>query len=473
MPARAQSVRGTVVAGSTGNPISGALISLLDADSARVDETLSGNEGSFALTASRAGRYRIRVERIGFATWTTSAFELTAGSSVERHLEVPVRPVSLDGLSVEAERTCRTNMEDAEAAYRLWTETRKALERRQWTRRRRDYRFDIRRRVEVMEVRSRRLVLDSVAERKGVVGRPFVSAPVDSLIEGGWVQPAGNDHIYFGPDAAALLSDTFLESHCFRPVVPESVGDRLAPSDGASDGLVGLAFEPVPGRTVAEIEGVLWVDRESAELRELTFRYVNLPPGIPAGSYGGRVGFRALEDGAWIVDRWTLRVPQVQESRIRVDGRSVSSTGTTEIKTAEARVLAVHRAGSAEERRPGPTMRAAALYLHRVGFFGRRGGSGRYLGPDQLASLSPAAARSHLEKLWARIDSACADGPALWVDGTLVEAVSGAYRIPDGSLVAVEAYTDGASVPDRFRAGEGCGSLVYWTAAGIGDTDES
>ena len=48
------------------------------------------------------------------------------------------------------------------------------------------------------------------------------------------------ESIYWAPDAAVLLSDEFLDTHCFHVTRNE----RRAP------GLIGLAFQPVRGRNL-------------------------------------------------------------------------------------------------------------------------------------------------------------------------------------------------------------------------------
>ena len=69
---------------------------------------------------------------------------------------------------------------------------------------------------------------------------------------------------FWAPDAGVLLSDSFLDTHCLRIRA------------GGSE-LVGLDFEPVPNRDVADIAGTLWLDPATAELQRVDFRYVNLP----------------------------------------------------------------------------------------------------------------------------------------------------------------------------------------------------
>jgi hypothetical protein len=108
-----------------------------------------------------------------------------------------------------------------------------------------------------------------------------------------------------------LLSDAFAVGHCFRAVAPSADSGRLA-------AWIGIAFAPVrPRAGVAEVEGVLWLDRATAELREFAYRYVSLPDDARlaerAGA-GGRVEFLRLPNGGWIVDRWSIRLPLVAGS---------------------------------------------------------------------------------------------------------------------------------------------------------------
>jgi hypothetical protein len=55
----------------------------------------------------------------------------------------------------------------------------------------------------------------------------------------------------------------------------------------------------------------LWLDAATGELRRLEFVYVNLPSSVPRENADGWVEFRKLPRGAWIVDRWALRLPLV------------------------------------------------------------------------------------------------------------------------------------------------------------------
>jgi hypothetical protein len=137
---------------------------------------------------------------------------------------------------------------------------------------------------------------------------PFESLPADSLVAYGFVQRAGMDYLYFAPDAAVLLSDPFLDTHCFR-------------LGRGADGLLGLAFEPTgEDKSVVDIAGTMWIDAESAELQWLEFRYQYLDDEIASSDIGGRVDFRRMPAGTWIVPEWWIRMPAVAE-RVDDSGR--------------------------------------------------------------------------------------------------------------------------------------------------------
>jgi hypothetical protein len=95
-----------------------------------------------------------------------------------------------------------------------------------------------------------------------------------------------------------ILSQWFQERHCFR-----------ATSHGRDPGLIGLAFEPGPGAPDYDIQGVLWVDRASAELRYLEYHFTRLPVMMERSAAGGEVHFERLQSGRWIVRRWWMRAP--------------------------------------------------------------------------------------------------------------------------------------------------------------------
>jgi len=301
----AQAVRGRLLDASSAEPVAGALIILLDADGTEVTSTVTSARGTYHLRAPGAGLFRLRAERIGFQSSVSSDITLLANETVTEELLASSSAIVLPVLSVESETECRVRPEEGEATYVLWEEARKALQVTEKTAA--GYRFDA-------VTYQRHVNLWGEALEQGDVqfvsyaGRhPWRSVPIDELEEHGYAREAEEGTYFYGPDAEVLLSDQFLDSHCFRY------------RTGDDDVVVGLAFEPV--REVddrVDVDGVLWLDRETSQLRTLEFRYTGVPRpahlGTGPGPYG-QMEFDQLPDGGWIVRDWWIRTPTGSRDR--------------------------------------------------------------------------------------------------------------------------------------------------------------
>lgn len=332
---RAQAVLGTAVDAADGDAVTGAFVLLVDEDGVERARGLTTRSGTFRIGAP-PGTYRLRLERIGFEDLETDPFNLARGETVSRTLRVGARPIELSGIRVEGGES-RCGMPTAEALElgRVWDEARKALEATAWTDRQSYYRFD------VLLVRRE---LDAAGRPVGapeyepirIYGRhPFRSVQADDLAYGGWVQRQGARGLKFhAPDAEVLLSESFLRRHCYR-LVRGDVGR----------GRIGIEFEPIPDRRVTDIAGVLWIDGDSAELRELEFRYVNLDLSVETERLGGRVVFDHLPDGGWIVQAWEIRTPLARLDRERQDGARRQRIRLAGLRVEGQQVLAVWLTG--------------------------------------------------------------------------------------------------------------------------------
>ncbi len=130
---------------------------------------------------------------------------------------------------------------------------------------------------------------------------------------------------------------------------------------------MGLGFAPVGGRDVADIEGTFWLDRRTAALRSLEFRYVGLDPAVPVEGASGRVELEALPDGAFYVRRWWIRTPVLAPARVAASPRLATDRPIATIREEGGRVLRVSRAGGAAATAlPAAASPAATLDTVRV-----------------------------------------------------------------------------------------------------------
>ncbi len=304
VPSSAQTIRGELVHQTSGQPIRGGFVILLSDSSVERGLALTDSRGRFELQAPSAGRYRLKSAVIGIRSTISPPIQLATGEVLDYRFEVAGVVVVLPAVVIEEERTCRAYPRTGLAAATLWEEARKALNAVVWT----EQAGLLRHRIVRYERELDPLTLELVGKQRSwsqtglYRASSFGSPPAEKLAADGYIQDAGSSEwIYYGPDAGALLSEVFAGLHCFG----------VRPSDRAAPDLIGLEFEPIPGRKIPDVRGVLWVDSKTAELRHLEFRYTNPPWKVRSDRIGGRIEFEHLSTGQWIVRRWWLRMPVV------------------------------------------------------------------------------------------------------------------------------------------------------------------
>ncbi len=333
-----QTVQGQLLDRDTGTPVEGALVLLLDEEGTRVHGYLSNAAGRFLLRAPGPGRFTVRTERIGFETVSSEPMDLALHQTFALNLYAGQVPIELAEIRVEGAQRCVVRPQEGLEVARVWEEARKALTVQQWTEREALYRFHVISYERELDAWARLVESETRRATSGIASNPIRSLPPEELMEGGFVRRLDDGRWeYFGPDAQALLSDPFLNSHCFR----------LA-QDPAMPGLVGLAFEPVRRRGVPGIAGTLWLDRETAHLRHLEYHYTWAPWPEAEGVARGRVEFERLPEGTWIVRRWWIRMPRMirdlgmaREGRsgIRVEGIQEAGAEVTRITSLSRQTL--------------------------------------------------------------------------------------------------------------------------------------
>lgn len=298
----------------TSEPVVGALAHLMDGAGDPVRSSLTDDRGRALFLGISAGSYRVRVEMIGMATAETELLDVSRGATLTPLVRLERRAIELEGLNVAlASGRCTVRPGDEGALVaRMWDEARKALSVASLAEERSYFRYETIRYERQLD-RDTGVVLSEERDRQDrYLETPYKSYPATDLVENGFVQDDGLNDVYMAPDATVLLSDAFLDTHCFH------LADG---GDGPGDP-VGLGFRPTgEDRSVPDIAGTMWIDPASAELRWLEFTYRHLEPERTTSQVGGRVDFERLDDGRVIVREWWIRMP-IMGRQTDVTGRS-------------------------------------------------------------------------------------------------------------------------------------------------------
>ncbi len=303
-PASAQTVRVQAIESETQRPVVGAIVVLVDSAGRPGTRGLTNEGGRVVLTAPHPGTFRLRADRIGHSGILTDPFPV-GDSAISITVIMPASRTVLPEVTVAGATPCDRRASGASTAE-LWNEIRKSLTASEITTESESVVLAVTR---FRRYRTRAGVIraDSIVGRFTTRNAPFVSGDPGQLHRDGFIQERGGGFQFFAPDARLVLSDEFLEAHCFR----------VATADPEQPGFVGLAFEPVPGRRLPDVRGTLWVDRRSAALRHLDFEYLNAPEAIQWDGIGGRIEFQRLANGLSVATEWFIRTAD----RVRVEPR--------------------------------------------------------------------------------------------------------------------------------------------------------
>lgn len=298
----AQIIQGIVLDDTGTGPLAGAMVVVMELDGTVAGRGLTGAEGRFEIRVPHPGRYQARVDRIGYESITTRAFDTPPDGTYQRIL-VPIRAVELEGLDVSGAKRCEVRPDVGQVTARVWEEARKALEAARWTSESSRFDYTLLQFSRLWDAGGKDLRDETreFLERRGEA--PYRSVSAEDLASRGFVREIFTDLLsYDAPDAGVLLSDAFLDTHCMR-------------ARRASSGMVALDFEPVNGRDVPEIKGTMWLDAATAELQRVEYLYVNLDRGRATGEAGGELEFIRSADGTWFVADWRVRMPLLEPGR--------------------------------------------------------------------------------------------------------------------------------------------------------------
>ena len=292
-PAHAQRVRGTLTDSATGEPVSGAVVSVLDSAGQFVSRTIADDKGRYSAARLRGAR-TLHIVRIGYRPADAPLAEN------DSTLDFRLAPIAsrLATMTASEGRVC-PGKPGASEALELWEQARNGLlasvvarESNPPRLRIRTYwrtRDPVRKRVESDSSRTK----DIVADRSYVAARPAWAFEAEGYMR----EHVGGEREYFAPDEAVLLDPSFAATHCMR----------LADADAGHNNQIGIRFEPADIRsrdTVVDLAGTLWLDKVAPSLRSFEFEYTNLES--RARGSGGALTFETMPNGVPMVVRWNI-----------------------------------------------------------------------------------------------------------------------------------------------------------------------
>lgn len=306
-PVAAQVISGVVVLPDNATPAARVIVVATDEQGREASRALSSARGEYLLRLPTGGRYALKVLRIGYQPTPGPTIAVSGAGKETARIVLANQAVSLAAINVRDRETCRVNADTGLAVARVWEEARKAMLSSQlssdeaaplfaeWIE------YD-----QTLDSTARLVRSQRVRTSRNPTTHAFRSRPAAFLDTAGYVVAESGGAMYFAPDAEVLLSELFARAHCFRLVAPPK----------ESPNLLGVNFQPARDRRdKREIQGTLWVDRATAELRWLEFTFTNLNDAAMTAKPGGRVEFQRLQEGSWLVSRWNLRMAHVEMRR--------------------------------------------------------------------------------------------------------------------------------------------------------------
>ena len=199
--AHAQVVRGRLVDADGDTAIGGAMMTLMDRDGSPVERTLTNTAtGLFELRAPSPGEYRVRAERIGYATTFSAFFDHLRGAKPSRlRCPRPSRRCRSRGSRPPSAPGVRCVPKKGMAVARVWNEARKALAAAAWTQDRGLYRYEMLGINRLLDERGQRVEVEDRAYRQSLVPAPYVARAADSLVSQGFARLSADASEFWAP----------------------------------------------------------------------------------------------------------------------------------------------------------------------------------------------------------------------------------------------------------------------------------
>lgn len=296
--AGAQRVRGTITDNVTHEPVRGAVVTLTDSAGNMLSRAIADMSGRWAAIAVQGIR-RARVVRIGYRP---RDLRLAEGDTL---LTLTMEPIAarLGAVAASDTRICPGDNPSSDALD-LWEQARAGLLASVVSREVKAPRVRLRSFRRTLDPVTRKAIGDTIEYRDLVADRSFVAARAPWVFaETGYLNESSDgNREYYAPDENVLLDRTFAATHCLHVI--EGMGPRIAQ--------VGIAFEPVrdPSRAeIVDVDGVIWLERATLQLRALEYRYTNLER--EARDAGGTLDFTQMPTGVPMVERWMIHSPML------------------------------------------------------------------------------------------------------------------------------------------------------------------
>jgi hypothetical protein len=301
--------------------VAGAVLTLIPQDStAGVTRraAISGEDGRYAIAAPGAGSYVLETKRIGVRRVISHPFALAADEARRMDVAVAFIATQLGAIAVTERASCGARVSSDPATAALWDEASAALTAARLTRETQTLPLEVTYTTRILDLNAANVVDERRSAPSPLVGPPFASPPAEQLSRVGFVERLPGDSLKFdAPDAGTLTSSSFVRDHCF--------GVRRGDADHRGE--IALTFVPAPDRNRPDIQGALWIDATSRELRSIDYEYVNVGFPTNGARLGGTVQLARLQSGKWIVSRWAIRMPRfvVEQTGLRARALRIGS----------------------------------------------------------------------------------------------------------------------------------------------------
>lgn len=295
---RAQQLRGVVRDSVSGVGVAGAVVSVIDSTGSAAARTIADQAGRFRVASSPAAA-SLRVLRIGF---TPRDVRLPTDRQESVTITMARLPALLASVQVSDRALCGASG-DRGTALSLWEQARAGLLAAVVARDTKPGRMNVLLFTTEQAPHSRLVRRQTVRLESGTTGRPFVAAAKASdFAAHGYMQEGGSGRTFHAPDADILLDESFAATHCFTVA-----------ADADHPGQIGLAFQPAHERAgFVDVAGTLWIRRDVPALETLAFRFTGLEPAFESAGAGGSLTFRTMPNGLAYIERWSMRLPEVE-----------------------------------------------------------------------------------------------------------------------------------------------------------------